>query len=84
MAADFSLAEETTRSDDDDLAYVGPIARNGSYIPVGDYDAIPARNYRGEGTGMVKVIAEYQRGSDTYTAEGRLVVTVPDFIQRIR
>ena len=35
-------------------------------------------------TGMVKVIATYVRGSGSWTAEGRLVVTVPDYIQRIR
>lgn len=84
VAANFALAEAATRPDDDDLAYVGTIATNGSYIPVGDYNAIPARNYRGEGTGMVKVMAEYTRGGDAYTAQGLLVVTVPDFIQRIR
>jgi len=33
---------------------------------------------------MVKVIAEYERGANSFTAQGRLVVTVPDFIQRLK
>jgi quinohemoprotein amine dehydrogenase len=84
VAADFSLAEEETRSGDDDLVYLGAIQRNGTYLPSSDYSPIPGREYGGEGTGMVKVIAEYTRGAVPYTAEGRLVVTVPDYIQRIR
>ncbi len=84
VAADFSLAEEKTRPGDDDLVYVGAIETDGTYLPSGDYNPIPAREYGGEGTGMVKVIAEYTRGEIAYTAEGRLVVTVPDYIQRLR
>jgi hypothetical protein len=84
VAADFRLAEEQTRPDDDDLVHVGVIQRDGTYLPSGDYNPIPGRAYGGEGTGMVKVIAEYTRGAIPYTAEGRLVVTVPDYIQRLR
>ena len=84
VAADFILAEEVTRPGDDDLVYVGAIEKDGTYIPSRDYNPIPARDYGGEGTGMVKVIAHYTHGENTYTAEGRLVVTVPDFIQRIK
>jgi len=84
VAADFSLAEEKTRPGDDDLIHLGAIAANGSYLPGGDYNPIPAREYGGEGTGMVKVIARYTRGTTPYTAEGRLVVTVPDYIQRLK
>jgi quinohemoprotein amine dehydrogenase len=84
VAANFSLAEEETRPGDDDLAYVGAIQREGTYLPSGDYNPIPGREYGGEGTGMVKVIAEYTRGAVPYTAEGRLVITVPDYIQRLR
>lgn len=80
----FSLAEEETRPGDDDLAYLGAIEADGTYLPTGDYNPIPARDYGGEGTGMVKVIAKYTRGVNSYSAEGRLVVTVPDFIQRIK
>jgi len=84
VAADFSLAEEITRPGDDDLVHVGTIQRNGTYLPSGDYNPLPGRAYGGEGTGMVKVIAEYTRGAIPYTAAGRLVVTVPDYIQRLR
>lgn len=82
--ADFSLAEEETRPGDDDLVYVGAIEADGTYLPSRDYNPIPARSYGGEGTGMVKVIAHYTREENAYTAEGRLVVTVPDYIQRIK
>lgn len=84
VAADFSLAEEKTRPGDDDLIHLGAIAANGSYLPGGDYNPIPAREYGGEGTGMVKVIARYSRGTVPYIAEGLLVVTVPDYIQRLK
>jgi len=84
VAADFSLAEEITRPDDDDLIYAGSIESDGTYLPIGDYNPVPAREYGGEGTGMVKVIAHYSRGLIPYTVEGRLVVTVPDYIQRIK
>jgi hypothetical protein len=80
----FGLAEEETRPGDDDLTYVGAIEADGTYLPTGDYNPIPAREYGGEGTGMVKVIAKYTRGASSYSAEGRLVVTVPDYIQRIK
>jgi len=84
VSAEFSLAEEVTRPGDDDLRYLGAIETDGTYLPSGDYNPIPAREYGGEATGMVKVIARYVRGPDAWVAEGRLVVTVPDFIQRIR
>jgi len=84
VSAEFSLAEEATRPGDDDLVWLGAIETDGTYLPSGDYSPIPARDYGGEGTGMVKVIARYARGQQSYTAEARLVVTVPDFIQRIR
>lgn len=84
VAAVFSLAEEESRSGDDDLVYLGAIEADGTYLPSGDYNPIPAREYGGEGTGMVKVIANYTRGANSYTAEGRLVVTVPDYIQRLK
>jgi quinohemoprotein amine dehydrogenase len=84
VAAEFSLAEEQTRPGDDDLVHLGAIDPDGTYLPSGDYNPIPSREYGGEATGMVKVIAEYTRGTASYTAEGRLVVTVPDYIQRLK
>lgn len=80
----FSLEEDATRPDDDDLMHLGAIESDGTYIPTGDYDSIPSRRYEIEGTGMVKVVAAYTRGNDHYSAAARLVVTVPDYIQRVR
>jgi len=84
VPATFRLAEEKTRPDDDDLKWVGEIRPNGSYVPLGDYGPNPARNYSAENSGLVKVLARYPRGGRTYTAEASLMVTVPDFIARIR
>lgn len=84
VAATFRLAEEKTRPGDDDLRWVGAIERNGTYIPTGDYGPNPQRNYTTENSGLVKVIAQYQRGGRTYTAKAQLAVTPPDFIPRIR
>jgi quinohemoprotein amine dehydrogenase len=84
VAAEFWLAEEETRPGDDDLVHLGAIQRDGTYLPSSDYNPIPGRAYGAEGTGMVKVIAEYMRGGTPYTAEAQLVVTVPDYVQRLR
>lgn len=82
--ATYRLEEYTTRPGDEDLSWAGDIERDGTYLPVGTYAPITSREYGGEGTGMVKVVAAYHRGGREYRAESRLVVTVPDFIQRIR
>ncbi len=84
VPATFRLAEEKTRPDDDDLRWLGAIQPNGNYVPLGDYGPNPARNYSGENSGLVKVIAHYKRGAQTYRAEAKLAVTMPDFIARIR
>jgi hypothetical protein len=80
----FSLAEEKTRPDDDDLRWLGGIGLNGTYLPVGDYAPNPLRNYSTENSGLVKVIARYRRGAQTWTAQAQLAVTMPDLIRRIR
>ncbi len=84
VAAQFSLAEAVTRPGDDDLVHLGVIESDGTYIPSSDYNPLPSRELQIEGTGMVKVIAKYTRGTEPFSAEARLVVTVPDFIQRLR
>ncbi len=84
VPATFRLAEDKTRPDDDDLRWLGAIKPNGTYIPVGDYGPNPARNYSGENSGLVKVIAQYKRGGQTFKADAQLAVTMPDYIQRIR
>lgn len=84
VPAKFRLAEEKTRPDDDDLKWLGAIQPNGTYLPIGDYAPNPMRNYSGENSGLVKVVAQYRRGAKSYRAEARLAVTMPDFIARIR
>lgn len=84
VAASFRLAEEKTRPDDDDLKWLGDILPNGTYIPLGDYGPNPMRNYSGENSGLVKVLARYRRGTQTYRAQARLAVTMPDLVARLR
>jgi quinohemoprotein amine dehydrogenase alpha subunit len=84
VPASFRLEEEVTRPGDDDLRWVGGIEEDGTYLPIGDYGAIPAREYSGEGSGLVKVVAEYQRGGQSYLAEAKLAVTMPDYVPRIK
>ncbi len=84
VPATFRLAEEKTRPDDDDLQWLGGIKPNGSYLPMGDYGPNPLRNYSAENSGLVKVVARYQRGAQTFQAQAQLAVTMPDYIQRIR
>lgn len=84
VPATFRLAEEKTRPADDDLSWLGTIKPNGSYLPMGDYGPNAMRNYSTENSGLVKVLARYRRGAQTYTADAALAVTVPDFIARIR
>jgi quinohemoprotein amine dehydrogenase len=84
VPATFRLAEEKTRPDDDDLRWVGGIKPSGAYLPMGDYGPNPLRNYSAENSGLVKVIAVYRRGTQTFQAQAQLAVTMPDYIQRIR
>ncbi len=84
VPATFRLAEEKTRPDDDDLKWLGGISTNGAYLPVGDYAPNPLRNYSTENSGLVKVVARYQRGGQAYRAQAELAVTMPDYIPRIR
>jgi hypothetical protein len=84
VPATFRLAEEKTRSDDDDLRWLGNIQPNGAYLPLGDYGPNPTRNYSVENNGLVKVLAHYKRGTQTFNAQAQLAVTMPDFIQRLR
>ena len=84
VPAHFALSEWETRVDDDDLAYVGEIWANGVFVPSGDYAPLDSREFRNDATGLVKVDAEYQRGSHHYIAHGRLAVVPPDFVKRIK
>jgi quinohemoprotein amine dehydrogenase len=84
VSATFSLAEEKTRPDDDDLKWLGGISPKGLYLPVGDYAPNPLRNYSAENSGLVRVLARYRRGTQTWKAQAELAVTMPDLIKRIR
>lgn len=84
VPAVFHLSELVTRPKDDDLTWLGRIESDGTYIPSSDYGPLASREFHTEGTGLVKVNAEYKRGEHRYTAEARLVVTVPDYIPRIK
>ncbi|CAG0958612.1 quinohemoprotein amine dehydrogenase [Burkholderiales bacterium] len=84
VPATFRLAEQKTRPDDDDMTWLGMIRAEGTYLPTVDYAPNPKRTYTGENSGLVKVLARYKRGGRTYDAQAELVVTVPDYIARIR
>jgi quinohemoprotein amine dehydrogenase len=84
VAAKFKLSEKVTREGDDDLTWLGGIGANGTYIPTSDYGQILTREYKTEGTGLVKVEAEYIRGDRNYAAEAMLAVVPPDYVQRIK
>ena len=51
---------------------------------MGDYGPNPLRNYSAENNGLVKVLAQYRRGAQAFTAQALLAVTMPDFIARLR
>ncbi len=85
VPARFKLAAEVKRPNDDDLIWAGAILPNGKYVPMGDYSSNPARAQGTDGGGIVKVEAEYKRGDQMYTAKSaNLIVTMPDFVQRIK
>ncbi len=85
VPAKFKLAAEIKRPNDDDLQWVGVIHPNGKYLPVGDYGSIAIREYTAEGSGIVKVEAEYKRGERVYPVKpANLIVTMPDYVQRIK
>jgi quinohemoprotein amine dehydrogenase len=84
VPAQFKLSEEVTRTDDDDLYWVGNIGRNGKYIPHGDYGPVSSRDLQSEAIGLVKVEAEYKRGDRIYFGKAKLAVTEPDFVHRIK
>lgn len=84
VPATFRLAELKTRPGDDDTTWLGTISPNGTYLPTVDYAPNPKRTYKGENSGLVRVLARYTRGGTAYDASAELVVTVPDYIARLR
>jgi len=84
VPATFKLSAEVKRPNDDDLQWMGMIHSSGKYIPFSDYGSVPTRTQQVESNGLAKVEATYKRGDRQYTAKARMVVTLPDFIPRIK
>lgn len=82
--AQWSLSEEKTREDDDDMQYLDAPIANGLYTPVTTYAPIKTRKQHREGVGLIAVTASFENGSDKLTDKVRLAVTVPDFITHIK
>jgi hypothetical protein len=84
VPATFKLTAEVKRPNDDDLQWMGMISPKGKYLPFGDIGGIATRSQHVEATGLAKVEATYKRGARQYQAKGRMVVTLPDMIPRIK
>ena len=84
VPAAFKLTAEVKRPNDDDLQWMGMISPSGKYIPFSDYGAVPTRTQQVESNGLARVEAIYKRGERQYAAKARMVVTLPDFIPRIK
>lgn len=84
VPATYKLTAEVKRPNDDDLQWMGMIHAGGKYIPFSDYGAVPTRAQQVESSGLARVEATYKRGERQYTAKARMVVTLPDFIPRIK
>ena len=84
VPATFKLTAEVKRPNDDDLQWMGMISPGGKYLPFSDYGANPTRSQHVESNGLARVEATYKRGEVQYSAKARMVVTLPDFVTRIR
>ena len=84
VPASFKLAAEVKRPNDDDLQWMGMISPGGKYLPFGDIGAIATRTQHVEATGLARVEATYKRGERKHAAKAKLVVTLTDFVQRIK
>ena len=63
---------------------MGMISASGKYIPFSDYGANPTRTQHVESNGLARVEATYKRGKHKYSAKARMVVTLTDFVKRIK
>lgn len=82
--AQWKLAEEETRKDDDDLKYLKAPISNGLYTPVTTYGPIEERKLRREGVGLIAVEAIYSVEGKDLKDRALLAVTDPDFITHIK
>ena len=78
--AEWSLAEEKTRENDDDLKWINAPVVNGLYTPVTTYGPIKERVQNREGIGLIRIIATH----DKMESNARLAVTVTDFVTHIK
>lgn len=82
--AQWNLAEEPTRENDDDLKYLKAPIANGLYTPVTTYAPIEERKQRREGVGLIAVEAAYEADGQAFKDRAYLAVTEPDFITHIK
>lgn len=82
VSAKWSLAEDTTDPNDDDVKFVGTIDPSGLFTPATD-GPNPARRKSNNNTGQVWVVATYtpEGAEPPLTARAKLIVTVPRFIE---
>jgi len=60
------------------------ISAGGKYLPFSDYGANPTRSQHVESNGLARVEAAYKRGKQQYSAKAKMVVTLPDFVTRVK
>ena len=84
VPATFKLTAQVKRPNDDDLQWMGMISAGGKYLPFSDYGANPTRSQHVESNGLARVEAAYKRGKQQYSAKAKMVVTLPDFVTRIK
>jgi len=82
--AQWSLEEEQTRENDDDMKYLRAPITNGLYTPVTTYGPIAERFQHREGVGLIAVAVVYTDGDRELKGRALLAVTVPDFIPQIK
>ncbi|GKT09222.1 hypothetical protein DSTSK_25270 [Desulforhabdus sp. TSK] len=82
--AQWTLEEEKTRDNDDDLKYLDTPVPNGLYTPITTYGPIESRPQHREGTGLIAIVATYKEGAQEFKGRSLLVTTVPDFITHIK
>ncbi len=82
--AEWTLDEESTRENDDDLKYLKTSILNGLYVPVTTFAPIESRVQRREGIGLIGVVASYTEDGNKMKDRALLGVTDPDFVTHIK
>jgi quinohemoprotein amine dehydrogenase len=85
VEAQWTLEEEVTRENDDDLEYLKAPIVNGLYTPITTYAPMESREQTREGVGLIAVKASYTpENGDPLTDRALLAVTDTDFIPQIK